>query len=285
MIEIKNLEYVYSSGGIFEKKALHNINVKIEENKFYGLIGHTGSGKTTLVQIMAGLIKPTEGNVIVSGVDIADKKNALQKGKVGIVFQYPEHQLFEDTVFEDVAFGPKNLGLSGTEIEERVHNALITVGLDKSYYKKSPFELSGGQKRRVAIAGVLAMNPEILILDEPTAGLDPSGRDDILGKIKNLHNTTKNTVILVSHSMEDVAKTADEIMVMNKGTLAMKGSVKDVFSKAEKLQDMGLDIPEISLVIQKLADAGIDIRRDIYTIEEAKKELLKLFSGGMKNVN
>ncbi len=285
MIEVKNLEYVYSSGGIFEKKALNNINLKIEENKFYGLIGHTGSGKTTLVQILAGLIKPTSGNVFVSGIDIADKKNTLKKGKVGIVFQYPEYQLFEDTVFEDVAFGPKNLGLSKTEIEQRVCDALSTVGLDERYYKKSPFELSGGQKRRVAIAGVLAMNPEILILDEPTAGLDPVGRDDILSKISTLHEKTKNTVILVSHSMEDVAKSADEIVVMNKGTLAMKGSVREVFSKGDELQKMGLNIPEISFVIQKLADSGIDIKRDIYTVDEAKKELLKLFSGGMKNVN
>ncbi|MBR5218701.1 MAG: energy-coupling factor transporter ATPase [Clostridia bacterium] len=278
MIEVLNLGYTYSKGGLNEKEALHDINLTINDGEFCGLIGHTGSGKTTLVQIISGLLKPTSGSVLIDGLDISDKtvKNTKLKGKVGLVFQYPEYQLFEETCFKDAAFGPKNLGCDEEETKRRVIDAFRLVGVEPELYEKSPFDLSGGQKRRVAIAGVLAMEPDVLVLDEPTAGLDPAGRDDLLMTLKKLHEERKNTVILVSHSMEDMAKVADRIIVMNKGEMAMDGTPREVFSRNTELKDMGLNIPEISRVILRLRKNGVDIRPDIYTVEEAKTELLKL---------
>jgi energy-coupling factor transport system ATP-binding protein len=281
MIRMEDVNYIYTPGGPFETAALEDINITIEKGLFYGLIGHTGSGKSTLVQLMAGLIKPTSGKILVDGYEISNKKAKVSdiKGKVGLVFQYPEHQLFEETVLADVSFGPGNLGLPENEVLERAKSALSVVGIGEDLYNLSPFELSGGQKRRVAIAGVLAMEPELLILDEPTAGLDPAGRDDILKEIKELHSRKKNTVILVSHNMEDIAKTADKLIVMNNSRIAMSGTLEEIFSKSRELFDMGLSIPEISKVILNLIENGIDIRPDIYTVEEAGREILKVLGG------
>ena len=278
MIELKNICYVYSGSTPSETAALKNVSLKIEEGKFYGLIGHTGSGKTTLVQLLSGLIKPTSGKILIDNINVSDKKVKLRDfpKRVGLVFQYPEYQLFEETVFADVAFGPKNLGCTEEEIKKRVENALFTVGLDSSIYDASPFELSGGQKRRVAIAGVISMEPDVLILDEPTAGLDPGGRDDILNEIKKLQKERGITVILVSHSMEDVARIADNVIVVCGGELKMCGSVREVFSHGEELEKMGLAIPQISSVILKLREKGIPIRQDVFTLSEAADEIAKL---------
>jgi len=278
-IIIKNLNHVYDIGTPYETKALDNINLEIESGDFVAIIGHTGSGKSTLIQQLNGLIKPTSGDIVINDFKITGPKVKLSeiRKKVGLVFQYPEYQLFEETVAKDVAFGPQNLGLSEAEIEKRVIEALDLVGLNYEEVKdKSPFELSGGQKRRVAIAGVLAMNPEILILDEPTAGLDPKGRDEILDQIKALHNKNKITVILVSHSMEDVARLASKLYVMSGGKLVLEGSPEEVFKDSEYLESIGLGVPQIVKLMKALRKKGYDISEDIITVEKAKEEILKI---------
>lgn len=277
IIEIKNLNYVYGPGTPFEIKALNNINLQIEEGDFIGLIGHTGSGKSTLVQHLNGLMKPTSGDIFVDGENIVKKEANLKllRQKVGLVFQYPEHQLFEETVYKDIAFGPKNLGLDKEEIHLRIKNAMEAVGLDFEELKdRSPFELSGGQKRRVAIAGVIAMKPKVLILDEPTAGLDPHGRDEILGEVKDLFNNMGITIILVSHSMEDVAKMVNRILVMHNGTIAMDGPTREIFKRADELENLGLGIPQITQFMRDFKAKGNNVRDDILTVEEAKVEIM-----------
>lgn len=271
IIEVRRLTHIYGKQSAFEKTALFNVNFEIGKGEFIGLIGHTGSGKSTLIQHLNGLVKPDSGQVLINGVDINAVKSSLKtlRQKVGLVFQYPEYQLFESTIFKDVAFGPINLGLSGDELNKRVRDSLALVGMGEEYYEKSPFELSGGQKRRVAIAGVLAMNPEVLILDEPAAGLDPYAREEILASISNMHQQLGITVILVSHSMEDISKLADRILVMNKGSVEMFDTVKAVFRQSKRLSEIGLAAPQISIIMDKLCDKGIMLPRDIYTVEEA----------------
>ncbi len=277
IIKLNNLNYIYNSGNPFEKKALDNVNLEIKEGDFIGLIGHTGSGKSTMVQHLNGLMKPTTGQIIVDGIDITQKDANLKevRQKVGLVFQYPEHQLFEETIYKDIAFGPKNLGLSDEEIHIRVKNSMELVGLDFEYLKdRSPFELSGGQKRRVAIAGVIAMKPKVLVLDEPTAGLDPRGRDEILGEIQKLYEKEGITIVLVSHSMEDVAKLVNRIVVMHRGRVAMDDETREVFKRAEELEKLGLGVPQITSFMKHFKERGNDIRDDILTVEEAKEEIL-----------
>ncbi len=277
-IIINNLTHIYSIGTPYEKKALDNINIQIDDGEFVGLIGHTGSGKSTLIQHLNGLLKPTRGKIIVDGLDITKKNVKLKKirEKVGLVFQYPEHQLFEETVHEDVAFGPRNLGLSDNKIISRVKEAIDLVGLEYNKIKdRSPFELSGGQRRRVAIAGVLAMKPTTLILDEPTAGLDPRGRDEILGKINDLYQNYNMTIILVSHSMEDIARLVNNIIVMHKGSAVMSGTAKEIFRNAEALEEMGLGVPQITYLMRELKKIGKDIDDNIITVDEAKEEILR----------
>lgn len=278
MITIKDLNYIYNPGTPFEKKALDSINLSINQGDFIGLIGHTGSGKSTLVQHLNGLMKPTSGTIIVDGTDITKKEANLRevRQKVGLVFQYPEHQLFEETVYKDIAFGPKNLGLDEAEVDERVKNSMELVGLDYETLKeRSPFELSGGQKRRVAIAGVVAMKPKVLVLDEPTAGLDPYGRDEILNEIKSLFEKEDMTIVLVSHSMEDVARLVNRILVMDKGKLVMDDTTREVFKRATELENIGLGIPQITSFMRKLNERGENVRTDILTVEEAKEEIMK----------
>lgn len=276
-LEIKHLEHTYSEGSPFEFKALKDINLNIEDGQFIGLIGHTGSGKSTLIQHLNGLLEPTGGTVLFNGADIfTEKKEALIqiRHKIGLVFQYPEHQLFEETVEKDVSFGPKNLGLDEEEISRRVKHAIKMVGLNYEKVKdKSPFELSGGQMRRVAIAGVLAMDPDVLILDEPTAGLDPSGRDEILNQIKTLHEKKKITVILVSHSMEDVGKLVDKIIVMHAGEVVFFDTPARVFTQIDTLESIGLAVPEVTYLMRELKKKYPDIREDIFTVEAARQEI------------
>ena len=271
-----HISYIYSPGTAYEKKALDDVSLTINKGEFVGIIGHTGSGKSTLIQHFNGLEKATSGTIYFDGQDIYDKDFNMKslRSKVGLVFQYPEHQLFETTVLEDVKFGPKNLGLSKVEVDLRAFEAIKQVGLSEKCYDDSPFELSGGQKRRVAIAGVLAMKPEILILDEPTAGLDPRGRDEILDQIAKLHKEGL-TVILVSHSMEDVAKYADRIIAMNSGKVAFDGTPKEVFRHYKELERMGLSAPQITYVMQAMKELGLDVDTDVSTVEEAKEEILK----------
>lgn len=278
-IMVKNLTHVYMPGTPFEKKALDDVSLEIKEGEFVALIGHTGSGKSTLIQHLNGLLKPSSGKIVIDDVEISGPKAKLSniRKKVGLVFQYPEYQLFEETVEKDIRFGPTNLGLSEEEIDNRVKRAMNIVGLDYELYKdKSPFELSGGQKRRVAIAGVVAMEPKILILDEPTAGLDPKGRDEILGKIKMLHKEYKMTIILVSHSMEDVAKVANRVIVMHKGKIILDGTPESVFKEIELLENVGLAAPQVTYLARKLKEKGFNISNNIFTIDQAKRELLKL---------
>lgn len=277
-IKVENINYIYSEGTAFENYALKDINFEISDGSFVGIIGHTGSGKSTLIQQLNGLIKASTGKIYYKGQDIYDENYKLKehRQKVGLVFQYPEHQLFEIDILSDVCFGPLNQGLSKEEAIERAKSALTLVGLDESFYKKSPFELSGGQKRRVAIAGVLAMNPEVLILDEPTAGLDPKGREEILGKISELRKSRNITIILVSHSMEDVAKYADKILVLSKGELVLNGTPKEVFRHIDLLESIGLRAPEVSYIIRELREKGFEINEDISTIEEARDAILAL---------
>ncbi|MCT4597420.1 MAG: energy-coupling factor transporter ATPase [Vallitalea sp.] len=279
-IKVKNLTYVYSQGTPFEKKALDNVSLEISKGEFVGLIGHTGSGKSTLIQHFNGLFKPTNGEVYVNNVNIHNKDVSLRdiRQKVGLVFQYPEHQLFEMTVYKDVAFGPTNMGLNNDEIDARVKQAIKIVGLSEDIYDKSPFDLSGGQKRRVAIAGVLAMKPDVLILDEPTAGLDPKGRDEILNEISKLHRELGITIILVSHSMEDVGKYVERIIVMNKGKVKFDDKPKIVFTNIEELQSMGLGVPQVTYLMRELIDKGFNVSNEVTTLIEAHDEIAKLLS-------
>ena len=279
VLETQNLTYKYSVGTPFEKVAIEDISISVEKGDFIGIIGHTGSGKSTLVQHLNGLLKPTSGTILLDGKDIHSDKNFTRQArfKVGLCFQYPEYQLFENTVYEDIAFGPKNMKLSKEEIKERVLRAAEFVGVRNDMLQKSPFDLSGGEKRRVAIAGVMAMQPEILILDEPSAGLDPKGRKVISEMIEQYRKNTGSTVIVVSHSMEDVAESADKVLVMNKGKVEYFASVDEVFSNAEHLVEIGLNVPEITKVFLALKKQGYDVRTDIYSVNEAKAELLRLF--------
>ena len=278
MIKLDNVTYTYMQGGPFEKTAVNNINLTIRDGEFIGLMGHTGSGKSTLIQLMNGLLKPTLGQITVDGEELFSKDVKMQsvRFKVGLVMQYPEYQLFEETVEKEIAYGPLNMGLSEEEIHERVLYAADLVGIKKELLSKSPFELSGGQKRRVAIAGILAMQPTTLILDEPTAGLDPRGRDEILNKIKDLQRRMGITVIFVSHSMEDIALMADRIIVMNKGSVAMDDAPGKIFSRDRELSEMGLDLPQVTKICNRLNDAGYPIKRGIYTIHEALQEIKRL---------
>lgn len=280
-IILDHVNHIYEAGTAMEFAALKDINLVIPDGQFIGLIGHTGSGKSTLVQHLNGLLAPTSGNIFYNGADIHDSdynKKEL-RSKVGLVFQYPEHQLFEIDVFTDVCFGPKNLGLDKKETELRAYAALKQVGLEDEYFYQSPFDLSGGQKRRVAIAGVLAMKPEVLILDEPTAGLDPKGRDEILDQIAKLREETGMTVILVSHSMEDVAKYVDRIIVMNRGQIMFDNEPREVFRHYKELEQVGLAAPQVTYIMQSLRANGMNVDTDITTIEEAKTEILKALKG------
>ena len=280
-LELKNVSYTYGKGTVFEVNALSDINLAIEEGQFIGVIGHTGSGKSTLIQHFNALMQPTEGKVLFEGEDIWGEKydRRALRSKVGLVFQYPEHQLFEADVLSDVAFGPKNQGLSKEEAEARAREALAQVGFPEKFYGHSPFELSGGQKRRVAIAGVLAMNPKVLILDEPTAGLDPKGRDEILDQISYLHEKRGITIILVSHSMEDVARYADRLIVVNDGKIPYDGTPREVFTHYEELEKIGLAAPQITYIMHDLAAKGIAVDVHATTVDEAKKSILEALAG------
>ena len=283
MIKAENVNYIYQQGMPFERQALYDVNIEIEDGSLVALIGHTGSGKSTLIQHFNALVKPTSGKIIINGIDVTAPKADLRlvRKTVGLVFQYPEHQLFEETVYKDIAFGPKNMGFSDEEIDKRVRESAALVGLKEKHLTRSPFDLSGGQKRRVAIAGVLAMNPKVLILDEPTAGLDPKGRDEILATIKKLHEENQEMIIIfVSHSMEDVAKTAERVIVMNDGHVEMQGTVAEVFAQAEHLQKIGLNVPQVTLLTDKLRLAGYDLPEHIYTVKYAADAIKKLIGGG-----
>ncbi|MGI6585743.1 MAG: energy-coupling factor transporter ATPase [Gracilibacteraceae bacterium] len=278
-VKVENLTHVYMKDSVFEHVAIDNISFEIQDGEFIGIIGHTGSGKSTLIQHLNGLLKPSSGKVFIDGEELGSKEVQMKKirQKVGLVFQYPEQQLFEETVYKDVAFGPRNLGLSEDEVEERVRKAIELVGLDfNSISSVSPFELSGGQKRRVAIAGVLAMEPKVLILDEPAAGLDPRGRDEILRGFKTLHETQKITVLLVSHSMEDIANLVDKVLVMNRGKIAFFDTPRNVFKEADALEKIGLGVPQVTYLVRELRKKGFSVA-DCINIDEAKNELLKLF--------
>lgn len=283
-IKIENLTHTYMPKSPFEKIALDNVSLDIKDGEFVALIGHTGSGKSTLIQHFNGLLEATSGKIIVDGVDITEKKAKLTniRKKVGLVFQYPEYQIFEETIAKDIEFGPRNLGLSDEEVHNRVVKAMEMVGLDYETYKdRSPFDLSGGQKRRVAIAGVIAMQPTTLILDEPTAGLDPKGRDDILDQISKLHKDYNMTIVIVSHSMEDVAKIAQRIIVMNNGKVALQGTPAEVFKEVDLLEEIGLGVPQVTYLVRELRKKGFNLSDNIFTIEEAKKELLSI----LKKIN
>ncbi|WXR60500.1 energy-coupling factor transporter ATPase [Peptostreptococcaceae bacterium AGR-M142] len=280
-IEVKNLSHIYSKGTPFESKALDDVSFQIEDGEFTCIIGHTGSGKSTLIQHLNGILKKTSGSIIINNEDITDSNMDLTRirKKVGLVFQYPEYQLFEETIEKDIAYGPRNLEIEEDKIKEIVKESMEMVGLDYSLKDRSPFELSGGQRRRVAIAGVIAMRPEVLILDEPTAGLDPHGRDEILDMIRDLHNKYNTTIILVSHSMEDVAKIADKLIVMANGRVKYLGTPREVFQNEEGLKAIGLDIPKVSSLMNRLKEKGFDVRTDIINIEEAKEEILRVLRG------
>ncbi len=278
IIKTEHLTYVYGEGTPFRKVALDDINLEIDEGELIGIIGHTGSGKSTLIQHFNGLLKATSGKVFVDGEELFQDKSRLRdiRFKVGLVFQYPEYQLFEDTVYKDISYGPKNMGLDEAEIDRRVRETMRLVGLKEELLQKSPFDLSGGQKRRVAIAGVMAMEPKVLILDEPTAGLDPHGRDRILGMIKEYHEEKKSTVMLVSHSMEDVANTVSKILVVNDSKIFMFDTPEKVFARVRELDDMGLTVPQITRVFDRLKEAGIDFDDEVYSTGYAKKLVLRL---------
>lgn len=278
ILETQNISYIYGEGTPFRITAIEDVNISVEKGEFVGIIGHTGSGKSTLVQHLNGLLKPTSGKILLNGEDIhaSKEKTRAARFKVGLCFQYPEYQLFESTVYKDIAFGPKNMGLSEAQVKEAVTRAAEFVGIRPEWMEKSPFDLSGGEKRRVAIAGVMAMEPEILILDEPTAGLDPRGRDRIADMIENYRLTTGKTVMIVSHSMDDVAKSATKVIVMDHGHTALIGTVGEVFRQVDKLLSIGLDAPQITRIFLHLKEQGLPVRTDIYTVEEAKRELLHL---------
>ena len=283
ILEVRNLTHIYSVGTPFQHIALKDVSFAVEPGEFIGIIGHTGSGKSTLMQHMNGLLKPTEGSVLLGGEDIWSHKKLTRQSRfrVGLVFQYPEYQLFEETVYKDIAFGPKNMGLKEEEIDRRVREAAGFVGLTEEQLQVSPFDLSGGQKRRVAIAGVIAMEPEVLILDEPTAGLDPEGREEILANIQAYRKAKNATVMMVSHSMNDVARMADRLFVMNDAALAMEGTPAEVFAHAQELVDMGLDIPEITRIFLKLQQKGLNVE-PVYTLEQAKQVLCRLKGGNIR---
>lgn len=276
MIKLENVNYIYERGMPDERQALFDINLEIPDGAVTAIIGHTGSGKSTLIQLLNALEKPSSGSINVNGTEVCAKDADIRglRQRVGLVFQYPEQQLFEETVYKDIAFGPKNMGLSDDEIDKRVHDAARLAGVNEKYMNRSPFDLSGGQKRRAAIAGVLAMEPDVLILDEPAAGLDPRGRDGILSEIKKLHEEKPEMIIIfVSHSMEDVAKTAEHIVVMNNGRIAMTGGVMEVFSRGRELEEMGLSVPQITKLCARLSSAGINIGQGIFTVEDAVEKL------------
>ena len=282
VLSVKNLKYEYSKGTPFQIGALKGVSVDFELGEIVGVIGHTGSGKSTLLQHLNGLLKPESGEVVFQDENIWSSKENVRKCRfgVGLCFQYPEHQLFESTVYEDIAFGPKNMGLSESEIKERVLESIKFVGLTEDYLDKSPFDLSGGEKRRVAIAGVISMKPKVLVLDEPTAGLDPVGKNDLLQLIKHYNKTTGSTVIFVSHNMDDVALVADRVLVLSEGNIVMNGTVEDVYSKGDELLKLGLDVPEITRVFLKLKEAGYDVPTDVYTVKQGKEKLIEFLKRG-----
>lgn len=277
VIKTEELTYIYSAGTPFEKTAVDHVNIEINEGEMIGIMGHTGSGKSTLIQHFNGLLKPTSGKIFLDGEDIWADKNKIRevRFKVGLVFQYPEYQIFEETVYKDIAFGCKNMGLDENEIKRRVIETAHDIGLPEELLNRSPFELSGGQKRRVAIAGVMAMNPKVLILDEPSAGLDPSGRDRIFECIRAYHQKTKNTILIVSHSMEDIATFADRILVMNKAGVFCFDKTEKVFSRAKEIVEIGLDVPQITKVFLELKKHGVDFGKEVYTVDYARKLILK----------
>lgn len=281
IIRVENLTHTYSAGTPFERSAVAGMDIEVMPGEFLGIIGHTGSGKSTLIQHLNGLLKPTSGRILLDGVDIWEKPKEIRRVRfqVGLVFQYPEYQLFEETVYKDIAFGPGNMGLDKEEIDRRVRQAAAFVGLDESLLDKSPFELSGGQKRRVAIAGVIAMEPKVLILDEPTAGLDPAGREKILAQIRAYHEEKGTTVILVSHSMEEIAQNVDRIVVLKGGKRYMDGTPREVFARAGELEAVGLDVPQVTKVAAELRRRGLPIDTAVYTVEELKSALLRLRGG------
>ncbi len=282
-ITVENLSYVYSAGTPFEVKALDDVSISIESNCITGIIGHTGSGKSTLVQMFNGLLQPTSGKIYIDGVDIWAKPKEIGsvRFRVGLVMQYPEYQLFEETVEADIAFGPKNMGLDEEEINKRIIEAADLVGLDRENLKKSPFDLSGGQKRRAAIAGIMAMRPEILVLDEPAAGLDPSGKKAIFEGIRNYAEATGAAVVIVSHSMDDMAKYCEDIIVMSHSKVAMTGKRNEIFSRGDELESMGLGVPQITYLVRLLRDKGIEIPQDLYTVEDAEAALFELLGGAV----
>ena len=284
ILKTENLTYVYSQGTPFEKTAVNNVSIEIEKGEFTGIIGHTGSGKSTLIQHFNGLLKPTSGRIYLDGQDIWEDKSKIRqvRFRVGLVFQYPEYQIFEETVYKDIAFGPKNMRLSEHEIDRRVRQTAAAVGISEELLGKSPFELSGGEKRRVAIAGVMAMEPEVLILDEPTAGLDPKGRGIILEQIKEYHRNMGCTVLLVSHSMDDVARYASKILVMNKSEIFCYGKTSDVFKQSDEIEKIGLSVPQITRVFNLMRKKGIDIENDVYTVKYAKEKILEYLKSGGK---
>ncbi len=281
ILEVKNLTHSYSGNTPFINDAVKDVSFSVEKGEILGIIGHTGSGKSTLVQHLNGLLKPTEGKIFIEDTDIWEKPSEIRKirSRVGLVFQYPEYQLFEETVEADIAFGPKNMGLAGTELKERVDEICTIVGVKPEYMSKSPFDLSGGEKRRVAIAGVMAMKPEVIVFDEPTAGLDPKGRENVIRIIKNYREATGATVIIISHSMEDMAVLADKLLVMNKGSLYMFDKVENVFSRQEELHSVGLDVPIVTRIFSELKKMGVPVREDIFTVDSAVKELKRLKDG------
>lgn len=281
VLETENLTHYYENGMAGAVAAIENINVKFEKGEIVGIIGHTGSGKSTLLQHLNGLLKPDSGRVLLCGEDINKDKRTLRAARfrVGLCFQYPEYQLFEETVYKDISFGPKNMGLDSAEIDRRVRRAAEFVGLSEEHLKKSPFDLSGGEKRRAAIAGVMAMEPEVLILDEPTAGLDPRGREVILSLVRTYREQTGSTVILVSHSMEDVAKTADKVLVLNHSHVAMFGTVSEVYSRTDELEEMGLTVPQITKIFRALHNRGFEVSPSVFTVSQGADELMRYFEG------
>lgn len=281
VLEVKALTHTYSAGTPFEHKAIDNVDLEVMPGEFLGIIGHTGSGKSTLIQHLNGLLRPTDGQILLDGTDIWERPKEIRKVRfqVGLVFQYPEYQLFEETVYRDIAFGPTNMGLTGAELDRRVHDAARFAGLDEGLLQKSPFALSGGQKRRVAIAGVIAMEPEVVIFDEPTAGLDPAGCASILGNIRDYQKATHATILMVTHSMDEVAQLADRMLVLNEGTIEMSGTPREVFSRAARLAEIGLSVPQVTALFLRLRELGVDVDPTTFTVEQAVPQLRALLEG------